>query len=148
MDRSFDRSSDQFIKLINNIFRPVQCSSDLESKKQLYGVLSDYNLTNAFEMGKIFFAVDGGLYNAVHEMFVKDHGLEPLVSICSPHNWGNATKRALDENLVRYLPDGASTIEVIFFQLWIDPRSIFIQICLKIFSGSSNTHKRSQSRIW
>lgn len=66
-------------------------------------------------MGKIFFAVDGGLYNAVHEMFVKDHGLEPLISICSPHNWGNATKRALNENLVRYLPDGASTIEVIFF---------------------------------
>ena len=68
-------------------------------------------------MGKLFFAVDGGLYNAVHEMFVKDHGLEPLISICSPHNWGNATKRSLNENLVKYWPNGASTIEVILIKI-------------------------------
>lgn len=60
----------------------------------------------------MYFAVDAFMYTAVHEMFVKDHGLEPLISICSPHNWSNASKRTLKENITQYWAEGANTVEV------------------------------------
>ena len=93
-------------------FRPAETDSDAASQHHLLSVLRDYNLINAFKMGKLFFAVDGGLYNAVHDLFIKE-GLEPLVSICSPHNWGKATSRAIQDNLVSYWPEGANTVQVI-----------------------------------
>ena len=99
--------------LITFCFRPAQSSSIPDSKAQIYSVLEDYGLKEAFEKGKIYFAVDGGLYDAVHEMFVKDNKLEPMVSICSPHNWGNASKRSMKDNLALYSPEGPNTIEVI-----------------------------------
>ena len=43
------------------------------------------------------------MYEAVVQMYL-EKGLEPLVFICSPHNCGNASKRTISENLVRYWP--------------------------------------------
>ena len=52
------------------------------------------------------------MYAAVYDMFVNDHDLEPMVSICNPHNWSNASKRTLKENLAQYWPEGENTVEV------------------------------------
>ena len=74
--------------------------------------MKDYNLIESFKKGKLYFAVDAFMYAAVYDMFVNDHDLEPMVSICNPHNWSNASKRTLKDNLAQYWPDGENTVEV------------------------------------
>ena len=124
---------------INFYLRPVDSSAYKDSKEQIRSVLDDYQLSEAFDKGKMYFTVDGGLYEAVVQMYV-DQGLEPLVSICSPHNWGNASKRTLSDNLSKHWPAGPSTIEVIFiFEKRIDPGSI--QKILNFFLGFTIAHK-------
>ena len=90
----------------------MDSSTYKDSKDQIRSVLDDYNLSEAFDKGKIYFTVDGGLYEPVVQMYAEKE-LEPLVSICSPHNWGNASKRTMNENLSNHWPAGPSTIEVI-----------------------------------
>ena len=92
-------------------YLPTNDATDAETKKYLSNFLEDWGLQDAFKQNKIAFAVDGALYTATTKLFTDDN-LEPLVSICQPHSFGNLAKRTLDENLTEYWPEGKAEIEV------------------------------------
>ena len=104
-------------------YLPTNDGSDNETKRLLYNFLDEWGLTDAFLQNKIAFAVDGALYSAVNKMFIEKN-LQPLVSICQPHSFGNMAKRTLDQNLTAYWPEGKQEIEVNFFIIF--DRSLLI----------------------
>ena len=94
-------------------FSPTNDASKDINMKYLEKVLVDWKLLTAFEDNKITFSVDCALFTAARDLYLK-RDLVPRVNICTPHNFGNTSKRSMDQNLTDYWPDGPSKIQVIF----------------------------------
>ena len=111
-------------------FSPTNDATKVITIEFLTNFLHEWGLFKAFEENKITFSVDGALYTTARDLYLKNN-LIPRVNICVPHNFGNTSKRSLDENLKTYWPEGPSKIQVIF-----------------LFSSTKMTcHDRSLSKI-
>ena len=95
-------------------FSPTNDATKVITIEFLTNFLHEWGLFKAFEENKITFSVDGALYTTARDLYLKNN-LIPRVNICVPHNFGNTSKRSLDENLKTYWPEGPSKIQVIFF---------------------------------
>ena len=94
------------------LFSPTNDATKDINQEFMTEFMEDWNIYDAFKDNKITWNVDGALYTAARDLYTKEN-LVPRVNICAPHNFGNNSKRSLDQNLITYWPEGPSKIEVI-----------------------------------
>ena len=84
--------------------------------------------------------MDGALYGDVVEMF-KENALYPAVTICLPHNFGNLSKRTLDNNLKRHWAEGPEKINVSFVTSHINDNVFETNSSIKFLGPRSSYNK-------